>query len=899
MPTVPELAAVPSLWTLADHAYLRAHLAAWRAGRPTPWSRARLTDARAEDYGPDLYVPLDGSALGWFLDATGRLRRLRDAADADAAADVEAGGATAAARSAAPHRAPLAWWVSHPEPAFAHTVVVGFPGGGKTVFLTRCAAALAAAVLGAAEARAAALVAEGLNPDALRRAPARLPVPVLLEAPALAFQLATRTGLPALVAALARALACLPPPRPAAAPEPGRAGAALAPSPAPTPSPAPDHSLPSAAQLPAALHSGRYALLIDAWDEIAARDLRMRVLELLQELARTCPRTRVLLASRSAAHTGALSFGSEFEVVELQPPDAGQRRALIRHWVALHPRAVGTDPQGFENELLQALQALSVQHLGAGDGEDFFASPLVLAALCRVFARDRRLPASRVELYRQVIEYLCASRASYEPGYGRWSAWNKQQVLERLALLVQRRGEPARPLTEPEAAGEIRDHFRDEFKPDGSSDLEYSPEARANRFLLWTAEHTGLLEYRWTADGTREELRFRYREFRDYLAACQVGRGLDLAHLVGQVRVLLKEGVFTEEFWHRVVLLLGGVVTPATAEALRAAIVQVAPEARDRRGRPLALAAAMVIENRANFGGLEVVGFAQELARVYGVEGAGWPMRDRIFFLDTLGVLVPEFENGRRRQPWGDPRYWVEAEQWVAIPAGKVTIEGEKKPRRVAAFEMAWSPVTVQQFAEFLAAYAATAPELRAQWWPAETHKLERYILTECTGRDGKLDLWGPQLRHPNRPVVCVSWHEAMAYCAWRTVHEGGGRVIRLADETEWQLAAGRPRADEFPWGRQALALGEEAQVNWAGTGVGAPTPVGAFPVGNRDRLADLVGNVWELCGNWFDGDRDYRAARGGSWDFNDEPGFARLHRHPADRRQNAGLRVVRAGGTV
>jgi formylglycine-generating enzyme required for sulfatase activity len=142
-----------------------------------------------------------------------------------------------------------------------------------------------------------------------------------------------------------------------------------------------------------------------------------------------------------------------------------------------------------------------------------------------------------------------------------------------------------------------------------------------------------------------------------------------------------------------------------------------------------------------------------------------------------------------------------------------------------------------------------------------------------------------------DHPVVNVSWEDARDYCQW--LSSKTGRNYHLPSEAEWEKAArwhpaasGRGQGESliYPWGDDF----DPKKCNMADSGIRATSPVGQFsPQGDSPYgCADMAGNVWEWCADWFkedeykgrqDGIKDptgpekgqYRVLRGGSWDFN------------------------------
>jgi formylglycine-generating enzyme len=133
-----------------------------------------------------------------------------------------------------------------------------------------------------------------------------------------------------------------------------------------------------------------------------------------------------------------------------------------------------------------------------------------------------------------------------------------------------------------------------------------------------------------------------------------------------------------------------------------------------------------------------------------------------------------------------------------------------------------------------------------------------------------------PMFADPEQPVVGVSWHDAVAYCAWLRARTG--KAFRLPSEAEWEKAARGQRQNAlYPWGDEPPC--ERAYPGYD-TLTGGPQRVGMNEP-NDFGLYDMSEGVHEWCNDYYDY-RYYsyspdknpqgppsglrRASRGGSW---------------------------------
>jgi formylglycine-generating enzyme len=222
--------------------------------------------------------------------------------------------------------------------------------------------------------------------------------------------------------------------------------------------------------------------------------------------------------------------------------------------------------------------------------------------------------------------------------------------------------------------------------------------------------------------------------------------------------------------------------------------------------------------------------------------------------------------------------------------------EGPVREVRVGPFWIAAHPVTNAQFATFVKATGHVTDAERF----GESYVFGSFVRPEIARRSPPvpqapwwLMVRGAYWKSPegpgssitsrqNHPVVHVTWGDAVAYCDWADA--------RLPTEAEWEFAArGGLEQRRYPWGDELTPRGEHRCNIWQGRfprhnteddGYLGTAPVGAFRP-NGYGLHQMVGNVWEWCGDWFsatfhvDGSRqdptgppegEARVMRGGSY---------------------------------
>jgi serine/threonine-protein kinase len=217
-------------------------------------------------------------------------------------------------------------------------------------------------------------------------------------------------------------------------------------------------------------------------------------------------------------------------------------------------------------------------------------------------------------------------------------------------------------------------------------------------------------------------------------------------------------------------------------------------------------------------------------------------------------------------------------EGFVHVPAGSFEAGGDEEVRgwslpgrevELEDFFIARSPVTVREYLDFLEELARRDPEEALRRSPRRSPDGGFYFRQ---GTDGRLAL--PQgtgrLRWRSEfPVVSISWHDALAYCEYRSKTDG--REYALPTELEWEKAARGTDGRWYPWGNRfdpslcnaSGALPEEVTAQ----------PIDSFPSDESVYgVRGLAGNTrdWTstALGSNLEGGKDMRVVRGGAYNL-------------------------------
>ena len=254
----------------------------------------------------------------------------------------------------------------------------------------------------------------------------------------------------------------------------------------------------------------------------------------------------------------------------------------------------------------------------------------------------------------------------------------------------------------------------------------------------------------------------------------------------------------------------------------------------------------------------------------------------------------------------------------LRIPAGSFEMGAPETEAESSDQERPVHRVTLGQF------LLGQTPITLAQWravakWQRLAHE-DGKLWPEALDPDPVAKLkYSERFQGEQRPVVNVSWHDAMAFC--QRLRLRTGKNYTLPSEAQWEYACRAGTTTPFHWGatintkladydgKEVYGDGEKGEYRQQ------TMDVASFPA-NPWGMHDMHGNVWEWCADhwpsnyerapddgraWIDEEvkenddkMNYRLLRGGSW-----VNFPRLCRSafrgkdpPGSRDDGIGFRV-------
>ncbi len=621
------------------------------------------------------------------------------------------------------------------------------------------------------------------------------------------------------------------------------------------------------------LKVGRVVVLLDGLDEVPAdnEDLLKVVRDTVVAFIQRYDKSRHLVTCRVLSYEEPYWQlpAREFPVAKLAPFDEARIDRFIDAWYAevgekwkLAPRDVKT----LSDKLHKAVRRPDLWRLAP--------NPLLLTMMALVHSRRKELPEKRAVLYADAVDTLLqhweqdkALNAPYIRDLLRESDRDFNDlkgVLEGLAFDTHARGDAGQNSEDSGSIGELS-LLKGLAALHPKGDLGW-----AQRLLETLRLRASLLIER-----QGQVFSFPHRTFQEYLAGVYLARQHDFEKRVIQLVV------DASAYWREVILLAVGYLVHNNRDVGKPRLLveelcsEDPPETLED-WRKVRLAWEVLGEIGSNR--VQDTEHGQRL--LYRVrkqltaplEQGLMKVRDRAEVGDLLGELGdPRFDPALFYLPC---RYRDEPEPllgFVEITPGPFVMGEGDEQQDLSIDYLYWVvryPVTVAQFGAFVAA-GGNAP-----------------------------DDWNTQRRFLNRPVINVSWHDAMVYCRWldKELRRSGKLklllddqyIVRLPTEAEWEKAARADDVRRYPWGD---AKWDEERANTSAVEINHPTPVGMYPKGATEEttmgLHDLGGNVWEWSLSLYrgypyrpqDGRNNPDAAgarvvRGGSW--NSYQGYAR-----------------------
>lgn len=649
--------------------------------------------------------------------------------------------------------------------------------------------------------------------------------------------------------------------------------------------------------------------LFDGLDEVPTADQhRQRIKQMVEDVARTYGKCRILVTSRTYAYQNQDWRLPAFAETVLAPFSRGQISEFVARWydhIAQVRNLNASDAQGRAAVLKQAI--FHSQRL-----YDLAERPLLLTLMASLHAwRGGSLPENREELYADAVDLLLEvweqqrivrhDDGTVQVIQPSLKEWLRVQDRTKVRGLLNQLAYEAHS-SQPDLVGTA--DIAEEKLVMGLLRLSEDKSLPPGELVEYLSHRAGLLLPRGVGVYT-----FPHRTFQEYLAAC---------HLTGAGYPDTVAGLARSDpnRWREVALLAGAKATSGTDYALWG-LVGALCYAAPGEGTP------------EDYWGAHLAGqFLVESANLRDLTApqAGHVERVRRWLVHVLtDPVLPATERalaGRHLAQLGDPRPEVtqlDAMQFCYVPGGDFWMGEGEEAHQVSFLDYDYwlgrLPVTHAQYLAFVedGGYG------QAQWW----------VEARAAGvwRSGAYTAYGHQITQPhgfsaqkqllNLPVLGISWFEAMAFTSWLTsrFHKKNWLPkewhVTLPSDEEWEKGARGgltiPRSpiiiqlnqginnpieytqkvNENP--KRLYPHGDDidsSKANYLESGIGRPNSVGVYHnISSPYGILEMAGNVYE----WT------RSTRGHRWNQLDNVADTK-GQSSEDEHNNPALRILRGG---
>jgi hypothetical protein len=572
---------------------------------------------------------------------------------------------------------------------------------------------------------------------------------------------------------------------------------------------------------------------------------------LLAALRQAVPRwiscnNRILLTSRPYGLDESEVEALGLTIASIDELPQSIRQALVHRWFTI---------LADDSEKARGTADEMTEHIQQREGvADLIGNPMLLTAMCILYAEGKRLPHDKYDLYSRIVDNVIYSRYPNDLAM-------MDKVRARLNAIAygMHTGIDLNSSTEVpqvEITYDEIDRLLVKYK-----EKQYWKEAVSDNTIDTRDQllsRTGLLLPR-----SSRRAGFYHFSFQEFMAA---ERLVDIEYI--RLGRQFRKHARVPEWRNTLALAFGAVLakssSPERAIKLLDKLVRIATASQ--------LGLMVVIADCIQILLGRKLRLQQDVEQKFIAEClqgilTSSPVGQRVVLANTLGHLGDPRINNDLRNSLG----------YIEVAAGDY---GVGEANRTESLEhpllLSRYPVTNSQFSIFMESDPYKRPDcwsVDGKRWLAET-------------RVSSPEFWNnSKWNAPNQPVVGISFWEAEAFCHW-----AGGR---LPTEWEWEMAARGKNRCEYPW----CGSWSDSICNSLEAGIRATSPVGIFPLSSSKEfgLEDMLGNVWEWCTDPYKtGLRHRRVLRGGSFNTYKPTALMRERGDPDGRADDIGFRVVR-----